>query len=76
MSHMIDHPLRQSSANELHARPFPTVAAPARAAFFAYKSSDDETGRDEVADRTHRAACWICMTWRIPMMMQPIFLAN
>ena len=53
MSHMIDHPLRQSSANELHARPFPTVAAPARAAFFAYKSSDDETGRDEVADRTH-----------------------
>jgi len=50
---MIDHPLRQSSANELHARPFPTVAAPARAAFFAYKSSDDETGRDEVADRTH-----------------------
>ena len=53
MSHMIDHPLRQSSANELHARPFPTVAAPARAAFFAYKSADDETGRDEVADRTH-----------------------
>ena len=53
MSHMIDHPLRQSSANELHARPFPTIAAPARAAFFAYKSADDETGRDEVADRTH-----------------------
>ena len=53
MSHMIEHPLRQSSANELHARPFPTIAAPARAAFFAYKSADDETGRDEVADRTH-----------------------
>ena len=53
MSHMINHPLRQSSANELHARPFPTIAAPARAAFFAYKSADDETGRDEVADRTH-----------------------
>ena len=53
MSHMIDHPLRQSSANELHARPFPTVAAPARAAFFAYKCADDETGRDEVADRAH-----------------------
>ena len=53
MSHMIDHPLRQSSANELHARPFPTIAAPARAAFFAYKSADDEAGRDEVADRTH-----------------------
>ena len=53
MSHMIDHPLRQSSANELHARPFPTIAAPARAAFFAYKSADDETGRDVVADRAH-----------------------
>ena len=53
MSHMINHPLRQSSANELHARPFPTVAAPARAAFFAYKSADDETGRDVVADRAH-----------------------
>ena len=53
MSHMIEHPLRQSSANELHARPFPTVAAPAQAAFFAYKSADDETGRDELADRAH-----------------------
>ena len=53
MSHMINHPLRQSSANELHARPFPTIAAPARAAFFAYKSADDETGRDVVADRAH-----------------------
>jgi len=50
---MINHPLRQSSANELHARPFPTIAAPARAAFFAYKSADDETGRDVVADRAH-----------------------
>ncbi len=53
MVHMIDHPLRQSSADELHARPFPTVAAPARAAFLAYKSADDETGRDEMADRAH-----------------------
>ena len=53
MSHMIAHPLRQSSANELHARPFPTVAAPARAAFFAYKCADDEAGRNEVADRAH-----------------------
>ncbi|MFQ3302195.1 MAG: putative membrane-anchored protein [Planktomarina sp.] len=53
MSHMTYHPLRQSTANELHARPFPTVSAPARAAFFAYKSADGETGRDEVADRAH-----------------------
>ncbi len=30
-----DHPLRYSSANELHARPFPEISAPCRAAFIA-----------------------------------------
>ena len=53
MEHMTDHPSRTETAAELHARPFPTVSAPARAAFFAYTSSTDEGGRDESAARAH-----------------------
>jgi uncharacterized membrane-anchored protein len=53
MAHLIDHPLRHATASELHARPFPHISAPARAAFFAYTSAQNDSGRREVADREH-----------------------
>ncbi|MBS1304242.1 DUF3422 domain-containing protein [Loktanella sp. SALINAS62] len=48
-----DHPLRYTMANELHARPFPAVAAPARAAYLAIKPAQNAAGRDRDADRAH-----------------------
>ena len=53
MAQLIDHPLRHATASELHARPFPNVSAPARAAFFAYTSAQNGSGRNEAADRAH-----------------------
>ena len=53
MAQLIDHPLRQATASELHARPFPHISAPARAAFFAYTSAQNDSGRREAADREH-----------------------
>ena len=53
MAQLIDHPLRHATASELHARPFPNISAPARAAFFAYTSAQNDSGRDEAADRAH-----------------------
>ena len=53
MAQLIDHPLRHATASELHARPFPNISAPARAAFFAYTSAQNDPGRDEAADRAH-----------------------
>ena len=53
MAHLIDHPLRHATASELHARPFPHISAPARAAFFAYTSAQNDSGRREAADREH-----------------------
>ena len=53
MAQLIDHPLRLATASELHARPFPNISAPARAAFFAYTSAQNDSGRDEAADRAH-----------------------
>ena len=35
MTSISDHPLRYAMANELHARPFPTLNAPSRAAYLA-----------------------------------------
>ena len=51
-----DHPLRYQLANELHARPFPTVAAPSRAAYLAIKPALNAAGRDRDADRAHLIA--------------------
>ena len=51
-----DHPLRYAMANELHARPFPAVTAPSRAAFLAIKPAQNAAGRDREADRTHLIA--------------------
>ena len=51
-----DHALRYALANELHARPFPVVPAPAVAAFLAIKAPEDAAGRDRGADRAHLVA--------------------
>jgi uncharacterized membrane-anchored protein len=48
-----DHPLRYTMANELHARPFPSLQAPCQAVFVAIKQPVDAAGRDRNADRDH-----------------------
>lgn len=53
MPPIADHPLRYSMANELHARPFPAVDAPSRAAYLAIKPAQNAAGRDRAADRAH-----------------------
>jgi uncharacterized membrane-anchored protein len=53
MSSIEDHPLRYAMANELHARPFPSVASPSRAAYLALKPASNAVGRDRAADRKH-----------------------
>lgn len=53
MSPIIDHPLRYDLSNELHARPFPTVESPARAAYLAVKPAENAAGRDREADFAH-----------------------
>lgn len=56
MTPIADHPLRYAMANELHARPFPIVAAPSRAAYLAIKPANNAAGRDREADRAHLIA--------------------
>ena len=56
MSPIQDHPLRVSLANELHARPFPTLMAPSRAAYLAIKQPQNAVGRDREVDRAHLIA--------------------
>ncbi len=51
-----DHPLRYDMANELHARPFPVMSAPCRAAYLAIKPAQKAAGRDRAADLTHLKA--------------------
>ena len=53
MAPIEDHPLRYALANELHARPFPTLTAPCRAAFLAIKQTHDAGNRDRDLDRAH-----------------------
>ncbi len=53
MPPIADHPLRYAMANELHARPFPSVEAPSRAAYLAIKPASNAAGRDRDADRAH-----------------------
>ncbi|NIZ09176.1 DUF3422 family protein [Pseudooceanicola sp. HF7] len=48
-----DHPLRYPLANELHARPFPTLATPCSVAFLALKAPGTDTARDKQAERQH-----------------------
>ncbi len=51
-----DHPRRYELANELHARPFPALTAPCRAAFLAIKREEDAANRDRTLDRAHLEA--------------------
>ena len=53
MASIEDHPLRYALANELHARPFPTLTAPCRATFLAIKQPHDAGNRDRELDRAH-----------------------
>lgn len=56
MSAITDHPLRYQLANELHARPFPTVSTGSGAAYLAIKPAQNAAGRDHDADRQHLIA--------------------
>lgn len=56
MAAIADHPLRYALANELHARPFPTLTAPCRAAYLALKPAQQAASRDKDADRDHLVA--------------------
>ncbi len=51
-----DHPLRYKLANELHARPFPTMAAPCTAVYVAIKQPKEAVSRDRAQDLTHLIA--------------------
>jgi uncharacterized membrane-anchored protein len=53
MPPVTDHPLRYALSNELHARPFPTMAAPGQAVYLALKPPKDAAARDRAADRAH-----------------------
>ena len=53
MTTIRDHPLRYELANELHARPFPPLAVPSRAAYLAVKQPGNAAGRDRQADFAH-----------------------
>ncbi|WP_306133429.1 DUF3422 family protein [Roseivivax marinus] len=48
-----DHPLRYRLANELHARPFPSLTAPCRAVYLAVKKSHQAASRDRALDLAH-----------------------
>ncbi len=48
-----DHPLRYELANELHARPFPSLEVPCRAVYLAIKRQSDAASRDRGQDLAH-----------------------
>ncbi len=48
-----DYPGRYALSNELHARPFPELTAPCRAAYVAVKKADNASERDRSADMAH-----------------------
>ena len=56
IAQMQDHPLRYQLANELHARPFPTLTAPCTAIFVAFKQVPGAAARDRSLDRAHLTA--------------------
>ena len=53
MPTLTDHPLRYQLANELHARPFPVLSAPAHVALLALKPLERAADRDRAEDRAH-----------------------
>jgi uncharacterized membrane-anchored protein len=48
-----DHPLRYALANELHARPFPSLDAPCTIVYLAIKEPRQAAARDRDRDRAH-----------------------
>lgn len=48
-----DHPLRHTLANELHARPFPSLNAPCLTAYLAIKQPSNAAARNREKDREH-----------------------
>lgn len=56
MTALLDHPQRYALSNELHARPFPVVRAPGRAAYLALRPVTNAAARDKGADRAHLIA--------------------
>jgi len=53
MSRISDHALRYKLANELHARPFPSMKAPCSAVYIAIKQPNDAVSRDRALDLAH-----------------------
>ncbi len=53
MAAIEDHPLRYQLANELHARPFPTIPVPSTVAYLAVKQPKEAVHRDRMADLQH-----------------------
>lgn len=53
MTTIQDHPLRYQLANELHARPFPTISAPSTVIYFAVKQPTAAVARDRSKDVEH-----------------------
>jgi uncharacterized membrane-anchored protein len=51
-----DHPKRHVLVNELHARPFPRLMAPAHAVYLAIKPAGEVSKRDREAERAHLVA--------------------
>lgn len=56
MTPIDDHPLRYALVNELHARPFPRIAAPAHVVYAAVKEPRDAANRDRTRDHAHLCA--------------------
>ncbi|MBT6191175.1 MAG: DUF3422 domain-containing protein [Tateyamaria sp.] len=53
MTPIEDHPLRYKLANELHARPFPSMRAPCAVAYVAFKQAEMAANRDRSQDIAH-----------------------
>ena len=53
MAAIEDHPLRYQLANELHARPFPTISVPSTVAYLAVKQPKEAVHRDRMEDLQH-----------------------
>ena len=53
MAAIEDHPLRFQLANELHARPFPTITVPSTLAYLAVKQPKEAVHRDRSLDLQH-----------------------
>ena len=56
MDRSLDHPLRTTLVNELHARPSPRIHAPCHAIYLAFKEPGGTAGRDRARDIGHLQA--------------------